>query len=221
MFKTPLTSIFWTKALGGALDSQISLLYSGSLHSECSSHHPGHWTRPSAAILTPSLPLPHPPCRASVLKSHPSCPGDISAPALLSVPTTLQDPTPASYFASSLQSFSSNLNPSHPRGVCLHPKLTTLSPAQSPLIASESPRIQFEPLNLAFKTLVRTSLMAQWLRLCSPNAGGPGLITSQGTKIPHAATKTWHSQIHFLFFLKKGPCGLSPLCLTSLITPNP
>ena len=27
--------------------------------------------------------------------------------------------------------------------------------------------------------------MVQWLRLCAPNAGGPGLIPSQGTKIPH------------------------------------
>ncbi|TEA30366.1 hypothetical protein DBR06_SOUSAS27510003, partial [Sousa chinensis] len=47
------------------------------------------------------------------------------------------------------------------------------------------------------------SLMIQWLRLCAPNAGGPGLIPGQGArshmpqlrvhmpqlKIPHAATK--------------------------------
>ena len=31
--------------------------------------------------------------------------------------------------------------------------------------------------------------MVQWLRLHAPNAGGPGLISGQGTKIPHAATK--------------------------------
>ncbi|TEA30634.1 hypothetical protein DBR06_SOUSAS4110079, partial [Sousa chinensis] len=51
------------------------------------------------------------------------------------------------------------------------------------------------------------SLVVQWLRLCSPNAGGPGSIPGQGTrshmpqlkiphavmKIPHAAAKTWCS----------------------------
>ena len=65
------------------------------------------------------------------------------------------------------------------------------------------------------KELVRnagsgTSLMAQWLRLRTPNAGGPGSIPGQGTrshmpqlrvrmlqlKIPRAATKTQHSQIN-------------------------
>ncbi|TEA31623.1 hypothetical protein DBR06_SOUSAS7710062, partial [Sousa chinensis] len=40
------------------------------------------------------------------------------------------------------------------------------------------------------------SLVVQWLRLCAPNAGGPGSIPSQGTrscmpqlKIPHTTTK--------------------------------
>ena len=36
-----------------------------------------------------------------------------------------------------------------------------------------------------------TSLSAQWLRLSASNAGGLGLIPSQGTKIPHAP---WCSQ---------------------------
>ena len=36
--------------------------------------------------------------------------------------------------------------------------------------------------------LVGTSLVAQWLRLCAPNAGGMGLKPDPGTKIPHA---TW------------------------------
>ena len=54
-----------------------------------------------------------------------------------------------------------------------------------------------------------TSMGAQWLRLCAPNAGGSGLIPGQGTrscmpqlrvhmlppKILSAATKTQHSQI--------------------------
>jgi len=39
-----------------------------------------------------------------------------------------------------------------------------------------------------------TSLVVQWLRCVAPNAGGLGSIPDQGTKIPHAATKTWHSQ---------------------------
>ena len=52
--------------------------------------------------------------------------------------------------------------------------------------------------------------VVQWLRLLAPNAGGPRSIPGQGTtpphaqlrvrmlqlKIPHAATKTWHSQIN-------------------------
>ena len=54
-----------------------------------------------------------------------------------------------------------------------------------------------------------TSLVVQWVRLCTPNAGGLGLIPGQGTrscthatteslhaatKILRAATKTQHSQ---------------------------
>ena len=55
-----------------------------------------------------------------------------------------------------------------------------------------------------------TTLVVQRLRLCPPNAGGPGSIPGQVTrshmlqlrvhmlqlKILHAATKTWHSQIN-------------------------
>ena len=55
-----------------------------------------------------------------------------------------------------------------------------------------------------------TSLVIQWLRLHTPNAGGPGSILGQGTrshmpqlrvrilqlKIPHASVKTWCSQIN-------------------------
>ena len=35
-----------------------------------------------------------------------------------------------------------------------------------------------------------TSLVVQWLRLCTPNVGGPGSIPGQGIKIPHATTKS-------------------------------
>ena len=59
--------------------------------------------------------------------------------------------------------------------------------------------------------------MVQWLRLLTPNAGGPGSIPGQGTrshmlqlqvhvpqlKILCAATKTQRSQIIFFFFLKE------------------
>ena len=31
-----------------------------------------------------------------------------------------------------------------------------------------------------------TSLVVPWLGLCATTAGGPGLITGQGTKIPQA-----------------------------------
>ena len=41
----------------------------------------------------------------------------------------------------------------------------------------------------------KTSLIVQWLRLGVPNAGGPGLILGQGTKISHAATKSLHATI--------------------------
>ena len=45
-------------------------------------------------------------------------------------------------------------------------------------------------------TIFRTSLAAQWLRLCAPNAGGPGSIPGQGTRSHmHAATKSSHATI--------------------------
>ena len=46
-------------------------------------------------------------------------------------------------------------------------------------------------LLLNFKDLIHhgTSLVVQWLRVCTCNAWGIGLIPGQGTKISHA---TWH-----------------------------
>ncbi|TEA36925.1 hypothetical protein DBR06_SOUSAS210044, partial [Sousa chinensis] len=39
-----------------------------------------------------------------------------------------------------------------------------------------------------------TSLVAQWLRLHTPNAGGPGLIPGQGTRSHmHATAKSSHA----------------------------
>ena len=54
--------------------------------------------------------------------------------------------------------------------------------------------------------------MIQWLGLHTPNAGGSGSIreldptchNQKKKKTPHAATKTWSSQINNFFFLKKG-----------------
>ena len=41
---------------------------------------------------------------------------------------------------------------------------------------------------------VGTSLVAQWIRLCTPNAGGLGLIPGQATRSHmHAATKSSHA----------------------------
>ncbi|TEA16657.1 hypothetical protein DBR06_SOUSAS20610043, partial [Sousa chinensis] len=38
------------------------------------------------------------------------------------------------------------------------------------------------------------SLVAQWIRLQAPNAGGPGSIAGQGTRsYMHAATKSLHA----------------------------
>ena len=44
--------------------------------------------------------------------------------------------------------------------------------------------------HISHETFPGTSLVAQWLRLRAPNAGGPGSIPGQGTRSHvHAATK--------------------------------
>ena len=60
-----------------------------------------------------------------------------------------------------------------------------------------------------------TSLVVQWPRLHTLNAGGPGAIPGQRTRshrphlmIPHPATRTWHSHISKYFFLNKYNSGL-------------
>ena len=58
-----------------------------------------------------------------------------------------------------------------------------------------------------------TSLLLQWLRLCTPNAGDPGSIPGQGIKILHATTKTQCNQINknkYIFFKKKKKEMVSP-----------
>ena len=59
--------------------------------------------------------------------------------------------------------------------------------------------------NSTDKKILGTSLVVQWLRLCTPSAGGPSLILDQGTRshmpqwrleISHAATKTRSGQIN-------------------------
>ena len=42
--------------------------------------------------------------------------------------------------------------------------------------------------------ILGTSLVVQCIRLCAPNAGGPGLIPGWGTRSRmHAAIKSWHA----------------------------
>ena len=36
--------------------------------------------------------------------------------------------------------------------------------------------------------------MVQWLRLLAPKAGGLGLFPGQGTRFPHAATKSLNAE---------------------------
>ena len=62
--------------------------------------------------------------------------------------------------------------------------------------------------------------MVQWLRLRTPNAGGPGLIPGQGTvnrphvpqvQTPQATTKSWCSQINEInVFLRKKKWATKP-----------
>ena len=63
------------------------------------------------------------------------------------------------------------------------------------------------------KMLRGNSLVVQQIRLCIPNAEGLGSIPGQETrshmsqlKIPHTASKTWHSHIN-KYFLKKEVVG--------------
>ena len=69
-------------------------------------------------------------------------------------------------------------------------------------------------LNHSLRVLMGTSLMVvQWIRHCTPSAGGPGSIPGQGTrchvlhttKCLRAATKTWYCQINWKknFFWKR------------------
>ena len=63
-------------------------------------------------------------------------------------------------------------------------------------LAKELPNPSQDPVGFA-----GTSLVVQWVRLCAPNAGGPGSIPGRGTrscmhaatKSPHAATKSLHA----------------------------
>ena len=41
--------------------------------------------------------------------------------------------------------------------------------------------------------MIGTSLVVQRLRLCAPSAGGPGSVLGQGTRPPHATTKSFHA----------------------------
>ena len=60
-----------------------------------------------------------------------------------------------------------------------------------------SPKGKQQMKKYLFKKIYEgTSLVAQWLRLQAPNAGGPGSIPGQGTRSHmHAATKSSHAQL--------------------------
>ena len=62
--------------------------------------------------------------------------------------------------------------------------------------------LYFKIESVLLKIFPGTSLVVQWLRFHTPNEGGLGSIPGQGIrshmvqlKIPHAANKTWNSQI--------------------------
>ena len=42
--------------------------------------------------------------------------------------------------------------------------------------------------------MLGTSLTVQWLRLCTSNAGGVGLIPGQETKLSHASRVGWQKK---------------------------
>lgn len=52
-------------------------------------------------------------------------------------------------------------------------------------------------LDVSLKGHEGTSLIVQWFRLHVPNVGCPGLLLGQGTRFPHAAAKTWCSQVNY------------------------
>ena len=72
-------------------------------------------------------------------------------------------------------------------------------------------------------TLGKTSLVAQWLRLCAPNAGGLGSIPGQGVRFhvpqlrirkpqlkdPTGCTKTWRGQINKCFRRRRNRAQLT------------
>ena len=57
-------------------------------------------------------------------------------------------------------------------------------------LAQERGRMRIRNLSLG------TSLVAWWLKLQDPNAGGPGFNSWSRNWIPHATAKTWWSQIN-------------------------
>ena len=69
-----------------------------------------------------------------------------------------------------------------------------------------------------------TSLMGQWLKFCTPNAGGLGLTPGQGTRshMPYqrvsmpelkiSLAKSWHSQIN-TYFKKERTGNVLSLCV--------
>ena len=55
------------------------------------------------------------------------------------------------------------------------------------------------------KWSLRTSLVVQWLSICSPNAGGPGFNPWSGNRIPHATAKPKHCNCGA--YILSSPCS--------------
>ena len=109
---------------------------------------------------------------------------------------------------------------SHRNHLCEVTQVTSLEPGVTPkaiffsfcLITSLVPYVKKHG----------TSLMVQWLRLCTPNAGGPGLILVEGTRSPMPQLKTWCSQINKDFLKKRRRNITAPYLLLQdsvLLTP--
>lgn len=65
------------------------------------------------------------------------------------------------------------------------------APSQGMPWKLEEARKDFPHLEMEKNRFLRTFMVAQWLRLCTPNARGLGLIPGQETS-SHTQLKVWH-----------------------------
>ena len=70
-------------------------------------------------------------------------------------------------------------------------KMPPVSQKGHPQVEARDPGIGYLD---TLKSILRTSLVVQWVRLHTPNAGGPGSIPGRGTRSHiHATTKSLHA----------------------------